>query len=532
MPRRKSSDALPGFQLDFRPVFRDPPAFSRYAGRLPLRSYQQEVMRAVVESVMKQRGLSLVVMFPRQSGKNELQAHIEALLLRLLSVEGAEIVKISPTWRPQTVNAMRRLERVLVKNQLTGPLWRKEKGYIYRIGQARIVFLSGSPQANIVGATASTLLELDEAQDIAIDKYDRDIAPMAASTNATRVFFGTAWTGQTLLARELRAAQEAEQRDGVRRVFRIGADQVAAEVPAYGRYVAEQTARMGRQHPMIKTQYYSEELEGESGMFPAERLALMQVLHPAQALPTPGRVYALLVDVGGEDALALPAQVSRAWSPLLPGMEALANPRRDSTALTVVNVDLSTCSDPLLGKPTYRTVWRQVWTGAPHSALYAQLRGLVETWQPRRLVVDATGVGAGLASFLSAAFGERVMPFTFNTASKSRLGWRFLEIADSGRYKEYASAPGSPHLEELRDLFFAQCSACGMEVRAGPDNRLGWGVPENAARAARHGSGLLHDDLLMSAALCAVLDELTWHSSGATLLVPARDPLAELDKGF
>ena len=47
-----------------------------------------------------------------------------------------------------------------------------------------------------MGATASLLLEVDEAQDVAINKFDKDIDPMADSSNATRIFWGTAWTRQ------------------------------------------------------------------------------------------------------------------------------------------------------------------------------------------------------------------------------------------------------------------------------------------------------------------------------------------------
>ncbi|PJF45244.1 MAG: hypothetical protein CUN48_19890, partial [Candidatus Thermofonsia Clade 3 bacterium] len=97
-------------------------------------------------------------------------------LLTLLMQTDAEIVKISPTWKPQAQNAMRRLERVLQRNRLTATLWTRESGYIYRVGRARILFLSGAPEANIVGATAHTLLEVDEAQDVSTAKYDKDIA--------------------------------------------------------------------------------------------------------------------------------------------------------------------------------------------------------------------------------------------------------------------------------------------------------------------------------------------------------------------
>ena len=103
-----------------------------------------------------------------------------------------------------------------------------------------------------MGATAGTLLEVDEAQDVQVAKFDKDIAPMAASTNATRVFWGTAWTSDTLLARELRSAKEAEKRDGMRRVFVLTAEDVAREVPAYGNFVAEQISKLGRNHPMVE----------------------------------------------------------------------------------------------------------------------------------------------------------------------------------------------------------------------------------------------------------------------------------------
>jgi hypothetical protein len=174
-----------------------------------LRGYQMEVAERIIESVSCNLGHTFVVQFPRQSGKNELQAQIEAYLLVMFRYFEAEMVKVSPTWKPQTLNAMRRLERVLERNRLTRKRWEKESGYIYRVGNARIFFLSGSPTTSVVGATASTLLQCDEAQDILTAKWDKDFSPMAASTNATRVFWGTAWTSQTLLARERRAAEEA-----------------------------------------------------------------------------------------------------------------------------------------------------------------------------------------------------------------------------------------------------------------------------------------------------------------------------------
>ena len=104
---------------------------------------------------------------------------------------------------------------------------------------------------------------------------------MAASTNATRIFWGTAWTEQTLLAREMLAAQAAEARDGQRRIFVLGAEVVRAEVPAYGQFVDDQLARLGRNHPFVRSQFFSETVSFEGGLFNATRLGLMRGSHPA-----------------------------------------------------------------------------------------------------------------------------------------------------------------------------------------------------------------------------------------------------------
>ena len=528
----------------FKKVLKDVILFCEHASRLQLSSYQVDVARAVVCSVIKHQGLSFVVMFPRQSGKNELQAQIETYLLTLLSQRETEMVKVSPTWKPQSLNAMRRLDRVLSGNLITQNIFKKESGYIYKIGSARLFFFSGAPEANIVGATANALLQVDEAQDVQVAKYDKDIAPMAASTNATRVFWGTAWTSKTLLARELRAARKAEKQDGIRRTFVINADTVAREVPAYGKFVKDQVSKLGRNHPMVKTQFFSEEIDAEGGMFPPARLALMRGSHPRAYQPRPDAVYCITLDVAGEDE-------SASEDP-----EKLANPKRDLTALTIFEVDLSTISDPLIKAPTYKVIDRHQWIGTKHTALYAVIKALADHWHARYLVVDSTGVGAGLASFLDKALPGKVIPFVFNSATKSKLGWDFLAVVETGRFKDWAAAddprqsgPGAPpdgvacspllasipgactaDNDSIQETFVRQCDACQMEVLTGPDRRMRWGVPDGS-RDYETGQ-LLHDDLVISAALCSVLDDNDWAVAGPALIVQAHDVLEDLDHGF
>ena len=494
-------------------ILSNPAEFCARCSGLTLRQYQAPVAQAIAESVLYQKGLSFVVIFPRQSGKNELQAQLEAYLLTVLSKQESEIVKVSPTWKPQSLNAMRRLERVLEGNLLTAGRWQKESGYIYRLGRARIFFLSGEPSSNIVGATASALLEVDEAQDVLPAKYDKEIAPMAASTNATRVFWGTAWTSQTLLAREVRAARQMEARDGVRRVWVLSAEQVAAEVPAYGQFVAGQVARLGRQHPMVRTQFFREEIDGGGGMFPPERRERMRGEHFALGGPRPGKAYALLLDVAGEDEGAAG------------GAAGLRNPLRDATALTVVEVDPSGLGAGQL--PVYRCVQRRLWTGARHADLHGEIVDIAQRWRARFVVVDATGVGAGLASFLERALPGRVIPFVFSAASKSRLGWDFLALVDAGRWQEAADEGVLGEYGALRAVFLRQLEFCQYEVTSGPGRALKWGVPDGSRDPAN--GEALHDDLVLSAALASLLDEQNWSAGAPAAVVRAKDPLEEMD---
>jgi hypothetical protein len=505
------------FYCTVNKMMKDVETFCELSAGLKLRRYQLQVAQDIVTSVMQGLGLTFVVIFPRQSGKNELQAHLETYLLTLLHQEDVEMVKVSPTWKPQSLNAMRRLERVLKRGVLSQGKWKKEWGYIYRLGKARIFFLSGSPTTNVVGATANLLLQCDGAQDVQISKWDKDFAPMAASTNATRVFWGTVWTSKTLLAREAHAALAAEKRDRIRRVFIMSADEVGEEIPAYQQYVEEQVKKLGRNHPLIKTQYYSEEIDSEGGMFPAERQTLMKGKHARLSDPLAGEMYAMLIDVAGEDEGA---------SDELGMEEGLRNPGRDSTALTLVRVNTSTLQDELVRAPSYEVVNRFLWTGTKHTNLYSLIKALAELWNVRWLVMDATGVGAGMTSFLAKALPGKVIPFQFTAKSKSELGWNFLAVIETGRYKEYALREGE---KDLQQLFWKQVQHCQSSVDAVPGRTIRWGVPDGS-RDTLSGE-LLHDDLLISAALCAELDKQQWGVAESGV-IHSIDPLEGLDRVY
>ena len=550
---------LPGLSSPPRPAVRaavawlsDLANFSRLVMGCPLRAYQLEPARAVLASILSGAGRTFAIQMARQAGKNELSAQLEAYLLNLYQRRGGQIVKASPTFKPQTVNSILRLCDRL-DNRWNRGRWRRREGYIVELGRARAMFFSAEPQANVVGATANLLLEADEVQDVAHDKWNKDFRPMAASTNATTVLYGTAWTSETLLAQTIEALERAEAGDGIRRTFTYDAAQVADEVPAYGEYVRAEVARLGRDHPLIKTQYYLETIDAQAGLFPPRRRALMRGDHERRYEPVPGRRYALLVDVAGEDSGASAGPVQRSF---------LANPRRDATALTVVDVDASlqsghrtgsplrstppavsvwVANEPAVGDrhariasptlhgrgfPTYRVVDRGLWLGTPHAQLHGQILAFARHWRALWVVIDATGVGAGLASFLDQALPGKVLPVTFSPKVKSDLGWAFVGVVETGRFQDYASGGEADEEPETRQFWY-EVAACEFEVRPGPSQQMRWGVWEPPAYDGWIARG--HDDLLISAALCAVLDKQAALGTGASATVAVADALDDID---
>jgi len=336
--------------------------FTERGGAIKMRPYQLEAAKAILDSIMNKRGLTIVVIISRQAGKDEMIANLLCYLLNLYAHREVGIVSVNPTYKPQTINAIMRLEARLKANLLTRTFWKGRSDFMRMIGSCVVSFLSGDKQANVVGAVASLLLLVNEAQDIEPSVYDKKFAPMTASTNATKVIVGTEWTSGTLLAREHDNALEEQKADGIRRVFVYTADDVRKIVPAYGKFVDGEIKKLGRQHPLVKTQYFCERIDAIAGMFNARRLALMQGDITPTDTPIPAHIYAFLVDVAGMDEAMLE----------LAGM---GNPGRDKTTLSIVDIDLSSLE--LLQAPTYRVIQRIDWHGENHVTVFGALSALM-----------------------------------------------------------------------------------------------------------------------------------------------------------
>ena len=436
-----------------------------------LRPYQNEIARAVLESVFGRKGLTFSVEIARQGGKNELSAQLELLLLTLYMTEPWNLIKCSPTFKPQTVISMMRLKDRLNDAGFAG-IWTTELGYIIRLVNARAIFLSADESANVVGNTAHLLLEIDESQDVNKEKYTRDFKPMGATTNVTTVHYGTTWDESTLLEEVKQTNLEMEKKDGIRRHFRYDWQEVAKHNADYLACVENERQRLGENHPLFLTQYCLQPVRGGGGFFSPQQKAQLQGIHPRRHSAENGKIYVAGIDIAGE-ADSEEQIVSRA-----------IKLRQDATVLTIAELDFAASSD-LQKQPTIRIVEHYQWTGTHHTDLYPRLVDLLKNvWGCKRIVVDATGMGQPVASFLRQALGSRVVPFTFTAPSKSKLGFDLLATINSGRLKMYAG-DGSPEFQE----FWSEIEKAKSQYR--PNQTMNFYVDPS------HG----HDDFLMSLAL-------------------------------
>jgi hypothetical protein len=390
-----------------------------------LRPYQKEVALAILNSIFNRKGITFSVEIARQGGKNELSAQLELLLLTLFMSTSKNMIKCAPTFKPQALISMARLKDRLNDAGFNN-IWTSELGYIIRLGNCRAVFLSAEESANVIGNTAHILLEIDEAQDINKEKYTKDFKPMGATTNVTTVHYGTAWDDSTLLEDVKQNNLELERKDGIRRHFCYDWQEVAKYNPDYLAYIEAEKERLGENHPLFRTQYCLLPIHGGSGFLDMQQRAQLQGIHSRLHQPEKGRIYIAGIDIAGEAEEGEDA-ILRNLRPL-----------KDCTVITIGELDFSQ-TDSIVKQPVIKIVEHYRWTGKKHTELYPQLVDILENvWNCRKVVIDATGIGQTVSSFLKKALGSRIVPFTFTAGSKSELGFNLLASINSGRLKMYA----------------------------------------------------------------------------------------------
>ena len=338
---------------------------------------------------------------------------------------------------------------------------------------------------------------MDEAQDVDEVVYFRNLRPMAATTDATTVLYGTPWTDDNILEEQRQRNRAEQDRTGDKLNFEAPWTVLAALSPPYRKFVQSEIDRLGETHPTVLTQYKLQPVAGAGHLFPPPLLAKIQGTHGRQNQRTDYAQYVMGIDVAG--------QVADPTS--LRGGSRVLNDR-DDTVATVLEIvwededDVEVETETSRRLPRLRVVALYRWQGITYGDQYDRLLDLIrEIWEPRKVCVDATGVGAGLASFLVRAMPNKVEPVVFTVPEKSRLGFGLLAAAETGRLRLFAEGqparrsnrPSSD--DPLMDEMIHQLAE--TRYRLGPTEEMSFFVPDVDG----------HDDFVMSLALAVRASE-------------------------
>lgn len=423
-------------------------------------------------------------MFSRQAGKNESIVRVQRIL-QATNLNRANTVGITaaPTQDPQALRAHKRLrdgwtaafrawEQHPDHNGKQHPFRRffRSGTDVVTLGSCEWWFGSGEPDANVVGATANLLLHFDEAQQFDQEKHDRDYSPMAAATACARAYTGTAWTDFDVLAQAIDGARAQEKRTGRQLVFIVPWWDVAAEVPAYGRFVESERERLGHTetspHPVFQTEYELKPIAGAGRFFTPAQLDLLQGTHPKLDAPQTSshNVYVAGLDIGGAD-------LSGSGDP-------------DETVLTIGRARF-----PGRGRndaPATHVVAQYTWKGVSHEIQQAETDRLLDHWRVKHTAIDATGIGEPAATHLLARYGEsRVSAVKLTRARKSSIGFDLLAAINVGGLKVWKpDGPDPDHAALAYQLRRARKEPL-------PGGAMAWYLDPSDG----------HDDRLMSLAL-------------------------------
>ncbi|MDA0799949.1 MAG: hypothetical protein O2884_14965 [Chloroflexi bacterium] len=397
-----------------------------------LTTYQSEIARAVLDSVLNERGLTFTVEIARGGGVRELSAQIEHLLLTLHLNDGANLLRIAP---PGSADTRERVVEALQEGAPEG-LWAAERKSV-RLGRSTLRFLTTDELGPAILHHGLGLIEVADAQMVSEQVFESWIRPLGDIAGATTVLYGQPLNGETPFELTKQRNREAEVRDGITRHFRVASDEVALALPEFAREMAEERARLGSEHPEFQSAYLLRPTIGGAPLLATDHLNTIESGCRTHEPNGSSDIVASVIATRLPDA----ERVSVA--------QLFASP----TATAVVTIATRTPDSDL-------HVIEHRWVEAVTPEMLAKrVAKILAEWQPVRTVAeDGTSQRTGLHDRHANAFRDaltQAMGFTpiawvrSDTASDSRRLTDLLAALHTGRLTTYRF-DGSPEHRALR----------------------------------------------------------------------------------
>jgi hypothetical protein len=437
-----------------------------------LRPLQSDIIKRVERHINAHNSGVMVILCPRQIGKNEMSAVLQMrhLIRNQFSKYRSIWIRTAPTHEPQIVVSKRRLEVVTMldrKNFSHYPLLNKpiikSEGYIWRVGNATVEFMSSGPHSNVVGATASECLDMDEAHKILKDKFDEDFSPFTASTSAGSLLWGVASDG--LDAMEWYKQKNIEQgRPDLNICYPV---EHWMDNPKYENYVNDRVRALGWDHPIIKTQFRLIPVSNEGTFLNKTQVrSLCDSQHDRQTSPRPGVQYEMVIDLaaGNEDF------DSKNLNNLVDTEENRDITATDSTVVWVYEVTQERAQNNIY--PVCNLVELYHWTGKPLPDQEREITELIQYWKVSKVTVDGVGVGRQLAESLEQKFGTYMInKYIANQTSISEDLFDLLARLNYGAVKMFRNDSSREYHEFERQVSWTKyASSKGKMTLAKPSS--------------------------------------------------------------
>lgn len=457
--------------------------------------FQEEFGRAMLTSMVGNKGQELTGLISRQAGKTEIMADmitsIMVLLPRLAKIPlyhnllkkfemGVLVGLFAPTGEQIQTMFDRigdRLTSDRAKEVLSDPdidETVESRVNFYRLKRCRsLVRMSTANERAKIESKTYHLIVIDEAQGVVESVITKSIAPMGATTNATRVMIGTPNTQIGYFYKTIKRNKARMTEKGTGKLhFEYNWKTVAKYNADYGTYVGNEMSSLGEDSDEFRMSYMVEWIL-DRGMF----------------------ITVTRLDELGDRTMK---RIKRFDGPCYVGID----PARkiDSTVVTIVYADLE--------KPNENGLYHHRildWLEMPGEAWEEQYFKIIEflsNYNVQAVAVDEGGVGDSVVDRL-----QRLLPSYIDVVAKSSSPkaqserWKYLLKLVSGSHPDYGSLFAYPaHAEARRTRvwkrFYQQMSELEKKYQGA-----------YILAEASEGAGQ-HDDYADSAALacCLTLD--------------------------
>lgn len=412
----------------------------------PLYPPQLQTVNLIEDHIRYQTGKVITVRSARQTMKNEVSAYIAVRAMiaykSRISEEGeygGTYIRTAPSWK-QSYFSRKRTELFFEIDPLIDD-YKPKSTFTIKVGFADIHFLSSDKTTDVVGDTASILLDIDEAHKVDKGKYQEDFSPMTAFNNVPVVMWGVAADKQDLLYQYLTYNLENDPDC----VLQFPAAVWCELLPNYAKHYQEQRDRLGPDHPVIKTQYDLVDVDSIGGYFkPHQIISMLDSDHDRKATPK-GRSkdHVCTIDIGGEAEMEEDDPLKKSAG------------SRDSTVALIWEVNFKKLVNDL---PICRLVDIYWWTGKALGESPSGLPGqqeillkLLNLWKPVKTIVDSRGVGEQIAHYLENRYAG-VEPYAASMDSVSEDCYSLLAMVNNDRVKMFRNDGSSEYEEAVKQI--------------------------------------------------------------------------------